>query len=100
MPSAGSITGVPTIPTVGVMSPQGSELEGTGVPALACHAIAPVAASSAYTSSPTVATYTREPTTRGCPQMGAPRLIDCHANTGVTGLTPSGSEPERSASWW
>ncbi len=46
-PVAWSITGVPTMPTVGVMSPHGSELDGTGVPALACQTIWPVEASSA-----------------------------------------------------
>jgi hypothetical protein len=44
---AGSITGVPVIPTVGVMLPHPSELAGTGVPICRDHRTAPVAADSA-----------------------------------------------------
>jgi hypothetical protein len=42
-----SITGVPTTPTVGKMSPQGSADDGTGVPTLLLQRTVPVAASSA-----------------------------------------------------
>src|ERR1700689_2044618 len=92
---AGSITGVPTIPTVGVMSPQGSAAEGTGVPTLFSHTTAPVAASSAYILSPTVATYAREPRINGWLQIGAPRSCDCQARDGGIGSVASGSSPER-----
>jgi hypothetical protein len=54
-PRAGSMTGVPVIPTVGVMSPQGSEPAGTGVPRCLDQITAPVAADSAYTVSFSVA---------------------------------------------
>ena len=50
------MTGVPVIPTVGVMSPQGSELAGTGVARCRDQATFPVAADSAYTVSFSVAT--------------------------------------------
>ena len=53
---AGSMTGVPVMPTVGVMSPQGSDVEGTGLPRWADQATAPVAADRAYTVSFSVAT--------------------------------------------
>ena len=59
-PLDGSIAGVLVMPTVGVMSPQGSWLpapdDGTGVPTERCHTTAPVAALSAYTVSCSVAT--------------------------------------------
>src|SRR5438477_11956957 len=93
-----SITGVPTIPTVGEISPQGSSPEGTGTPALFSQITLPLEASSAYSRSPTVATYTREPSTSGCPQIGAPSGGDCHACTGSTGSPASGSTPQRPAS--
>ena len=41
---ASSITGVPVIPTVGEMSPQGSDPEGTGVPRWVDHSTEPVVA--------------------------------------------------------
>ncbi len=44
---ASSITGVPVIPTVGEMSPQGSDREGTGVPRWVDHSTEPVVAESA-----------------------------------------------------
>ena len=43
---AASTTGVPVIPTVGEMSPQGKADEGTGVPRWALQATSPVAADS------------------------------------------------------
>ena len=46
-PLAMSTTGVPVMPTVGEMSPHGSEEEGTGVPTLLDHKMAPVFAASA-----------------------------------------------------
>ncbi len=50
------MTGVPVMPTVGVMSPQGSEPAGTGLPRCADQSTAPVAGDSAYTVSFSVAT--------------------------------------------
>ena len=55
------------IPTVGVMSPHGSDPDGTGLPRCADHATAPVRAASAYTVSFSVATYTRPAYTNGSP---------------------------------
>ena len=46
-PRAVSITGVPVMPTVGPMSPQGRSPDGTGVPTWADHRMAPVLAASA-----------------------------------------------------
>ena len=46
-PRAVSITGVPVIPTVGAMSPQGSEPAGTGWPTVFDQTTAPVVAESA-----------------------------------------------------
>ena len=42
-----SMTGVPVMPTVGMMSPQGSDPAGTGAPRWADQVTAPVAADSA-----------------------------------------------------
>src|SRR5438034_3455676 len=95
-----SITGVPTMPTVGEISPQGNSLDGTGTPALFSQITLPLEASSAYSRSPTVATYTREPSTSGCPQIGAPSGGDCHAKLGASGVPASGSSPERAGSRW
>jgi hypothetical protein len=50
------MTGVPVIPTVGVMSPQGRDAAGTAVPTWADQATAPVPDDSAYTVSFSVAT--------------------------------------------
>ena len=50
------MTGVPVIPTLGVMSPHGSELAGTGVARCLDQATFPVPADSAYTVSFSVAT--------------------------------------------
>ena len=50
------MTGVPAMPTVGVMSPQGRSADGTGLPRWADQTTAPVAAESAYTVSFWVAT--------------------------------------------
>ena len=50
------MTGVPVMPTVGVMFPQGRPVVGTGLPRCADQATAPVAAESAYTVSFCVAT--------------------------------------------
>ena len=61
----GSITGVPVIPTVGEMSPHGSDREGTGVATWVDQTTAPVVADSAYTVSFSVATYTLPSKTRG-----------------------------------
>ena len=61
------MTGVPVIPTVGVMSPQGRSVAGTGVPRCADQALAPLLAFSAYTVSFSVATYTRPSKTSGSP---------------------------------
>src|SRR5438270_7648184 len=94
----GSMTGVPTMPTVGSMSPHDSFEEGTGGPAFLTHTTAPVVASSAYTSLPTVAAYTRVPSTRGWLHSGASSCGDCHAKAGVSGVAPSGSNPERTES--
>ena len=63
----GSMTGVPVIPTVGVMSPHGRSVAGTGVPRCVDHATAPVLADRAYTVSFSVATYTRPPKASGSP---------------------------------
>ena len=46
-PRAGSMTGVPVMPTVGRMSPQGSSDDGTGLATWVDHTTAPVAAASA-----------------------------------------------------
>ena len=54
-PSVG-ITGVPVIPTVGMILPQGSDAAGTGLPRCADQATVPVAADNAYTVSFSVAT--------------------------------------------
>ena len=43
----GSITGVPVMPTLGDMSPQGSDPAGTGLPRCADQMTAPLAADSA-----------------------------------------------------
>ena len=61
------MTGVPVIPTVGAISPQGSEPDGTGVARWRDQATAPVAADSAYTVLFSVATYTRPADTSGSP---------------------------------
>ncbi len=50
------MTGVPVMPTVGVMLPQGSELAGTGLPRCCDQTIAPAPGVSAYTVSFSVAT--------------------------------------------
>ena len=65
VPVATSITGVPVMPLVGVMSPQGSEPLGIGVPRWVCQTVAPVVALIAYTESSSVATNTEFPHTRG-----------------------------------
>jgi hypothetical protein len=44
---AGSMTGVPVMPTVGLMSPQGSDPEVTGVPRCTDQITAPVEGSRA-----------------------------------------------------
>ncbi len=62
-----SITGVPVMPTVGEMSPQGSDPAGTGVPTWFDHSTAPVVADSAYTVSFSVATNTCPSHTSGSP---------------------------------
>jgi hypothetical protein len=49
------------------MFPHGSADNGTGVPRWTCHRTAPLARSSPYTVSPSVAAITRSPTTRGWP---------------------------------
>ncbi len=64
---AGSMTGVPVIPAVGAMSPQGSELAGTGGARCRDHATCPVAGDSAYAVSFSVATYIRPADTSGSP---------------------------------
>jgi hypothetical protein len=46
-PRAASSTGVPVIPTVGEMSPQGSDPDGTGVARCEDHAILPLVAERA-----------------------------------------------------
>ena len=46
-PRAGSITGVPVMPTVGLMLPHGRLPDGTGVPTWADHRMAPVLAARA-----------------------------------------------------
>ena len=66
-PRAGSITGVPVIPSVGLMSPQGSDDAGTGVARCLDQMTAPESADSAYTVSFSVATKTRPPETSGSP---------------------------------
>ena len=66
-PRASSTTGVPVIPTVGVMSPQGSDRDGTGDATCVDHTTAPVVAERAYTVSFSVATKTRPPETSGSP---------------------------------
>ncbi len=66
-PRASSITGVPVMPTVGAMSPHGSDPDGTGVPRWVDQTTAPVAADSASTVSFSVATKTRPPETSGSP---------------------------------
>ena len=54
---ATSMTGVPVMPTVGAMSPQGTRCaRGTGVPTWLDHTMAPVLAASAYIVSFSVAT--------------------------------------------
>ncbi len=63
----GSITGVPVIPTVGEMLPQGSDPEGTGVPRWRDHSTAPLAADRASTVSFSVATKMRPPEASGSP---------------------------------
>ncbi len=55
-PRATSSTGVPVIPTVGEMSPQGSDDEGTGVARCDDQSIAPLVPERAYTVSFSVAT--------------------------------------------
>ena len=55
------------MPTVGEMSPQGSDPAGTGVPTWVDHSTAPVVADSAYTVSFSVATNTCRPHTSGSP---------------------------------
>ncbi len=59
-----SITGVPVMPS-GSMFPHGSFDRDTGKPSDVRHFTAPVAASSAYTESFSVATYTALLNTRG-----------------------------------
>src|ERR1700722_9193469 len=51
-----SITGVPVIPTVGEISPQGSDDAGTAGPTWVDQTTAPVEEDSAYTTSSSVAT--------------------------------------------
>ena len=64
---ASSITGVPVIPTLGEMLPQGSDPEGTGVPRWLDHSTVPFVAERAYTVSFSVATKMRPPEARGSP---------------------------------
>jgi hypothetical protein len=61
------MTGVPVMPTVGVMSPQGRSLEGTGVPTWVDQTTRPVEAERASTVSFSVATNTSPPVTSGSP---------------------------------
>ena len=53
------------IPDVGTMLPQGRVALSTGVPRCLLHTTAPVAASSAYTVSFSVAVMTRAPIASG-----------------------------------
>ena len=62
--SAGSMTGVPVMPE-GSMFPHGSALPGTGVPTVVDQPTFPVAVSSEYTVSFSVAAITWSPSTRG-----------------------------------
>ena len=66
-PRATSSTGVPVMPTVGLISPHGRSPEGTGVPTWLDHRTAPVLAANAYTVSFSVATYTRPVASSGSP---------------------------------
>ena len=66
-PRAVSSTGVPVIPTVGEMSPQGSEADGTGVARCVDQATVPLVADRAYTVSFSVATKTSPPAASGSP---------------------------------
>ena len=50
------MTGVPVMPTVGVIFPQGRLADGTGLPRCVDQTTAPVAAESSYTVSSSVAT--------------------------------------------
>ena len=63
----GSITGVPVIPTVGLMSPQGRSDAGTGVARCCCHWTWPVEADRATTVSFSVAAKTEPLKMRGSP---------------------------------
>ena len=62
-----STTGVPVMPTVGEMSPQGRDPDGTGVPTWLDHSTAPVVVDNAYTVSFSVATNTCPSHTSGSP---------------------------------
>ncbi len=55
------------MPTLGEMSPHGSDAAGTGLPRCLDQATEPVAADRAYTVSFSVATYTRPAYTSGSP---------------------------------
>ncbi len=50
------MTGVPVMPTVGSMSPQGRAVDGTGWATRVDQTTAPVVPDSAYTTSSSVAT--------------------------------------------
>ncbi len=61
------MTGVEVMPTFGEMLPQGSDEAGTGVPTVVDHATVPLEALSPYTTSFSVATTTKDPSTSGSP---------------------------------
>ena len=99
-PRAGSMTGVPVMPTVGPMSPQGSDDAGTGVARCLDQMTAPVLADSAYTVSFSVATNTRPPDTSGSPYSWPSSLGEVQAGELVSTAPGSVPAPEPAGSPW
>src|SRR3954467_10162883 len=80
--------------------PQGSEDAATGSARCVFHTTAPVAASSAYTVSFSVAVMTRPPTINGCAYTSpsSAGLVHC-CLTAAADAGPSAANPLRPLSW-
>ena len=88
------------IPTFGAISPQGRDVDGTGVPTWVDHTIWPVPAARAYTVSFCVATYTRPPSSRGSPKSWPSSCGDVQARAAEVKVVPDLSTPDPDESPW
>ena len=88
------------MPTVGLMSPQGSDDAGTGVARCLDQMMAPELADSAYTVSFSVATKTRPPETSGSPYSCPSSSGDVHAGELVSTGPGRVPVPEPAGSPW